>query len=471
MGSINSNKIYLGTGHLFFICFLLGTIYYFAERLLNNDAAYYSFHVVNYESFFIKHERYISYFTQWLPILLAKAGCNLKTVLISYSAIFGIWFYGLYILIAHVWKSPKTGLLLVLALCLTMRYKHYAGHTEITFAIAVATTLFAWVIVPKDNLGWYSKKMDWLIKILFILWLYIIHPIIIIPLAMMLGIDIIVNKRWRNLDHLAFVLVLLLSFGVRFITVAKDSYESGKVSILSTGLEVFTNPEKYYVFHIVKRYFDKEYHIVFLFFMFCFVYLFLKKELLPAIGLFLGNLCILALVIVTYSYLKGDVLIMIDGYLGMMGMVIGYTIYLVADRIKKENIFAAAVALLVLFCTVRIQSKSKFMKQRLDYYAQTFRLYPENSKLYAPLKLHDWSKLWYPYEVPIESLMWSSMEGKMPSKTIYIDYDAKNIIEKFPQSDVLYLFDSPMSISRLNPKFFKLPNDEPYKKIDSVAWK
>lgn len=288
---------------------------------------------------------------------------------------------------------------------------------------------------------------------------------------MMFGIDLMVNKRWRNHNHLAFVLVLLLSFGLRFITVAKDSYESGKVSILSTGLEVFQNPEKYYVFHIVKRYFDKEYHIVFLFFMFCFVYLLLNKHILPALGLLLGNLCILALVIVTYSYLQGDVLIMIDGYLGMMGMVIGYAIYLVADKIEKENFFIGAVAILVLFCTVRIQSKSKFMKQRLDYYSQTFNLYPDNSKLYAPLKLHDWSKLWYPYEVPIETLMWSSVEGKMLSKTIYIDYDAKNIIEKFPQSDVLYLFDSPMSISRLNPKFFKLPNDEPYREIDRVAWK
>jgi hypothetical protein len=398
-------------------------------------------------------------------------GISLKWVLVSYSTIFGLWFYGLYILIAHLWKSPKEALILILALCLTMRYKHYAGHTEITFAIAVATTLFAWILVDKSKLLWCSNRVDWVIKTVFILWLYIIHPIIIVPLGIILAIDFVLHKRWNSLNHLLFLVLLFSSFILRFMTVANDSYETGKISVLSKAQEVFTNPEQYYVFNIIKGYFDKEYHVIMFFFLCCLVILLFNKKIIPALGLLLGSIFLLALVIVTYSYLRGDLLLMIDGYLGMLGMIIGYGIYLASNEIKSKMIFTSLIGVLIIFCLFRIQSKSKFMSKRLQYYSQTFELYPGKNKLFALLVLHDWDKMWYPYEIPLETLMLSALQGKQYSKTIFIDYNQKNLILKYPQTDVFYLFDGTMNINQLNPKFFHLNPEEKYQKIEKVAWK
>jgi hypothetical protein len=66
--------------------------------------------------------------------------------------------------------------------------------------------------------------------------------------------------------------------------------------------------------------------------------------------------------------------------------------------------------------------------------------------------------------------MLTAIEGKENSKTIFIDYHQKNMLEKYPEPDGFYFFDSNMAIEKLNPKFFDLPNDHPYIKIDKVAW-
>jgi hypothetical protein len=110
------------------------------------------------------------------------------------------------------------------------------------------------------------------------------------------------------------------------------------------------------------------------------------------------------------------------------------------------------------------------MNQRLEGYKETFDMYPGESKLFALLVLHDWDLLWYPYEIPVETLMLTAIEGKDKAKTIFIDYHQKNMLEKYPGPDGFYFFDSNMPIEKLNPKFFNLTKDRPYIKIEKVAW-
>ena len=55
-------------GHLFFITFILWCALYYQERLFNNDAAYYTWHMTAKEYPFVLHNRYINIFTQgWGP--------------------------------------------------------------------------------------------------------------------------------------------------------------------------------------------------------------------------------------------------------------------------------------------------------------------------------------------------------------------------------------------------------------------
>ena len=71
------------------------------------------------------------------------------------------------------------------------------------------------------------------------------------PLAVILAADFLFKKRWYDSHHWGFLALLGATFILRFITVSSDSYESGKIGVLSKGWEVFSNPGEYYVFEIV----------------------------------------------------------------------------------------------------------------------------------------------------------------------------------------------------------------------------
>ena len=458
-------------GHVTFLFYLLFTLLCYRERLLNCDAAYYTFHVINYEEFFVKHQRYISYFTQWLPLLVIKLGGSLKASMLAYSTVFGLWFYSLYLIAAHVWKNPKGGLYIAFSLFLTMRYKHYAGHTEITFAIAVAAFLMAWIWTDKTILKWYSTPIDYTVKAILLVWLYIIHPIIIMPLIIVLGVDTIYHKRWRDFNHWIFIGATVITFLIRFLTVSNDSYESGKIGLLSTAREVFSSPGDYYVFQILNKYLIQEYIPVLVIFTLILVWMVKKARYLTVFGMVVGLLGILSVVTVTYSYLRGDIYIMIDGYLGLLGMVLGTAIFFYIKDTSLNNWKVSILGLLIVFSIIRIYEKEYVLRERLEGYEKTFELYPDQVKLFAPLNLHDWDTFWYPFEMPVETLMLSSLEGKDSSRTIFVDYDVLGTDGYLDGDDYFISFNQKIPISQLNKKFFNLRVDQPYIRIEKVSWK
>jgi hypothetical protein len=461
----------LWLGHASFILFILFTAFYYKERLLNCDAAYYTFHVINYEEVFVKHQRYISYFTQWAPILVIKLGGSLKMAMIAYSTIFSLWFYGLYLVASYLWKNPRGGLFIAFSLFLTMRYKHYAGHTEITFAIAVASLLMVWIWTDKTRMKWFTPRVDWLIKMIILIWLYIIHPIILLPLLVVLAADVAYHNRWKNVRHWIFILLTLATYITRFLTVAKDSYESGKISLLSTAMEVFRSPSEYYVFQILEKFFVQEYIPVLVLFLLIMVWMFQNKSYLTFLCLTIGSLALIAVIAVTYSYLKGDIYIMIDGYLGMLGMVWGTALYFYMKDGPMNNWKILIIGLLLAFSLIRIYEKEYVLRERLEGYLKTFEMYPDQSKLFAPLNLHDWDKFWYPFEMPVETLMLSSLDGKKNSKTIFVDYDVLGTDGFIEEGDYFISFNQKLPLDKLNPRFFYLPDDQPYIRIEKVSWK
>ncbi|MFK7932510.1 MAG: hypothetical protein AB8G22_03315, partial [Saprospiraceae bacterium] len=224
-----SQRVITIIGHLFFSTFLFGCIWYYQERLLAFDAAYYTFHLLNYEEVFVKHNRYISYFTQGVGLGAIKSGASMKTVMMIYSGMFGVWYYAIFLFIRYVLKNYQAVLLLIFSLALTMRYKHYAGHTEITFAIAVATLLFAWMTARQENVAetqdrrylkdtsylnhrWYY----WLGLLLICAWLYVIHPIIVLPLSAWFAADILYHNRWRDWRNWLSIGVVWATFAMKF---------------------------------------------------------------------------------------------------------------------------------------------------------------------------------------------------------------------------------------------------------------
>ena len=464
---IHSERILEVTGHLFFIGFTLWAALYFRERLLNNDAGYYTWHLVNNLEPFIKHERYINYLTMLPPALAAKMGASLKTTLIIYSSIFGLIYYTYFLIATYRWKNLKAGILLVLALILTMRTKHYAGHTEVTMAIGQLALLWAWITADK-NQGEEKSKYYWPVIAVILAMMLLTHPVIVVPLLMLLGYKMIDRSEWKSKHSWSLMVLSAVLFAIKIFSAT--SYETDKASSLGSAVEVFTNPEKYYVFHIVKRFFEKELHLPTLIFLLSVGFLIRMKKYLSGIYILCCAIVLLAMVIVSHSYLQSDVYIMVDGYMGMLGIVFAVVITQVFLKNNHRLFGVPLVLLLVVYSSDRIISRGDFFTKRLAYYQKTFDMYPEHSKLFVPMSLHDWEQLYYPYEIPAESLILTCMEGKEHCKTLYMDYGRKGP-DLYTGSDQRFLFfNKQVRYENLNANFFTLP-DEAYLPIEKVAWR
>jgi len=463
------DKSLIRIGHIGFIVYFLYTLIFYKERLINSDAAYYTFHMINFEEVFVKHNRYISYFTQWLPLLCIKMGASLKTVLLSYSGIFGVWFYLLFLLNVYVFKTARGGILLLIALVLTMRYKFYAGHTEITFAIAVATSLYNWIAIEKNRISWHNQWLSTLIVILFSAWLYIIHPIIIVPLLAMLIYNVLDKNRWTDYWNWSHISIILFSFALRFMYVMDDGYESNKVNFIKDFTKVFFNPDDYFVFTIIFRYIFIHINVAVIAFVIALVIIYRHKKLLQFSYFLLSTLGLLILVILSHSYLRADILIMIDGYIGMFGMIWGLAILKAFELSAKETkTKLILLASLLFICFGQIYYKHNFYEQRHVYQKELMnqQLALGHHKTLVKLDKFHWKKLWYPYEFPHETIMISALDKNMESATIFVDYDGKNVDEYLKNDYTMLAF---YGNCQLNPKYFKLPKEK-YIRVDDIPW-
>jgi len=467
--NFNYDKPMVLMGHIGFLVYLFFTLIFFKERLINSDAAYYTFHMINFEEVFVKHKRYISYFTQWLPLLLIKYGASLKAVMVSYSFIFGLWFYLLFLINVYLFKSPKSGILLLLALVLTMRYKFYAGHTEITFAIAVATTLYNWIALEKSNLKWNNRWVSTLIVLLFSAWLYIIHPIIIVPLFAMLIYNVIDKNRWFDLWNWGHISMIVFSFILRFISVMEDGYESDKVNLMQEFFNVFSKPKDYYVFKILFDYGIGHINIAIIAFLLS-IFVMLKNKKIKLAGfLLVASLGLSILIILSHSYLQSDLYIMVDGYIGMFGMLWGLAILKAIELQNDKRNALILLGALLLICFSKIGIKHSFFEQRHDLQKTLLQSQAEKG-IYKSLVKYDrfdWNKLWYPYEFPHETIMLTALDEELENATIFVDYDNKNVDEYLENEYTMLAFYHNVG---LNPKFFSLPKQK-YMRVDKVPWK
>lgn len=456
-------------GHIGFFIYFLLTFFFYEERLLNNDAGYYSFHVINNEDYFVKHNRYISYFVQWLPIALAKADCSLKTVLQSYSYIFGIWFYLLWLFNAYILKNPKGGIYVLIALIGFMRYKFYAGHTEITFAIAVASTLIVWITTDKSGWKRWHPVLEVLGTAVFCAWLYIIHPVIVVPLLMVLGYHTLMQRKWLDPWLLLSLTIIAFTFILRFTTVMQDGYESEKVGLMGTLLDVIKDSKKYYVFIILKKYLFYFLNISILLYLVSLVILFLKKKYLEWLYFIGCSIALLALVIASHAYLRGDIYIMIDGYIAMFGMLGGILFFRAVTLLDRQNWLPYVLGAVLTVSFIKIYDIHNFYERRLNWYKQlvTEQAAQGHTKLFVPLDRFDWNRIWYPYEVPFESLVTTTLDPDIPDGTIFIDDANKGAEEVLKKDYDLLAFYHSM---HRNPRFFK-QDTSTYKVVRDVPWK
>jgi hypothetical protein len=473
---VNYDKLSLYSGHLFFIGLITAALVLFKERLFAFDTAYYTFHVLNYGEYFIKHNRFISYLTQWVLLTGIHFKWPLALTLSLFSASFYVWFYAIFIILVHYYKNIFGGLFLVLSLVLTMRFKFFAAISEITFALCLSAAL----IILVDHF-WSVKKIRTVDVFFFILLGIGIlgsHLAVLYPLLIALAALFILRKAFCKWQNWIWPCALGFVFLLKYFGVQSDDYESDKLSVLqNTDLikNLFLKFPDYTIADILMNYLLEDYLPILLFFTGLIGLFIYRKNYLPSFILFVGILGWLAINALIYSYLNDHILIMVDGYLALLGPIIALPIYfLLTDETfavgVKKGLLIVTLGLLA-YSSHQMLDKRKFFQQRLENIRQTMELNEGcvQKKFLVSNEQFNWQKMWYPYELPHESLLLSALNGRENCYTIYANTDSP-AGASFLQTTGFLQFNHASSMESINNSFyFELP-EAPYCEIDTILW-
>lgn len=445
-------------GHLTLWSMILGALVYYQERMLVCDSGYYSFHLINHEQIFVKHNRNINYLIQALPYLMIKGGAALQSVLMAYSIAGILFYYVLYHIATYLWRSPMAGLFVLMSLIFSMRYKHYFGHTEISLAIATGAAFVAWIIMDRGRRNSQRPMIYYGTLSILLALLYTIHPIIVIPILMCLGFEMIYHERWIDKRLWWSIAATVLAFGIKWLEVRQDTYESSKADSLASKADTLSRWDTLHVTDMIERMIYNDYALALGVVAVTLVYMLIQRKFLAVAYFILCNLLIVMMNVVLHAYLTVDIYFMLDGYMGMLGMLWALLIWRVLTPHISTRSLVWLIGLILTFSLYKIYDKHHFFTDRIASYKATFDDHPGETKIFT--SSWDWERMYYPYQAPLETLIISHIEPDWTPGTIFIDYDHKGI-QSYEGKDSLFInFYKPWNQGVLNPRFFKLKKQE-----------
>lgn len=466
-------------GHSYFLLLTAAAAYFYQERMINFDSAHYTFHILQKHDFFIKHDRWVNYLTQWIPLLAKELNCSLRTILILYSGGLMALIYLVYLLIAQVLKNKEAALLMVFVFGALYREKFYAGVSEILPAIAFGILYIAFFTKDSEQRRPYPN-INYLWHAFFGLLLAISHPVPAFPLLGLYFFWLAYQNRlfqWENwLKIFAFCLPLL----IKYLNIPKGSYESRKMSLLENAPEVLANPENYHVSSIMLDYFQNEHWVAWALFFISLIYILSKRKYLAALIVLSTVLATFLLNYITFSYLRTDTLLMIDGYMMFLGLPLGFIVCMILSKSAFKHLIYPLLIVFFCFNLYRIWNARSFFQERLSLIEESINRHSDGDTRLLISGYHQvqWDKLWLPYQIPSESVLLSTLKkGRDSTAFIIVErmHQRQNIVSELNNMSFIKKTDHLEFLRYFNknkyPKaMFYLPADSKAAYVDRPAW-
>ncbi len=463
------DKILKWIGHLFFGVLLLMSLVYYQERLLHFDAANYTFQLLYFEDFYIGHGRWISAPTQLLPLLAIKLGASLRTVLLIYSASFILFYYLIFLLVVYGFRQAKVGLFLALALCLAMRYKFYGPVGEVILSIGSVALLLGW-LWRGEVLSHLSARWNHVLSFLLMVLLILTgHPFAALSLLFVMGFYWISSEKWWDREFWIMMGTALLLLGRKYLSLQQEgSYEAGQMDNLQEGVKLLGHFQDYYVFDRMLYFLDTEYVFPFVVFCLCLFVLLYKRKWWLVGFILLSHVGMLAAIMVSFSYLNDPIYILLDGYLSHLGVI--WALPMIYVLLEERSLWSLALMVLLLgFGVDRIHGKRTFFQERMEIIGATMNpgLEQGQKKLLHHMDYFDWQRLWLPWAIGVETLMYTALGGPEKTSTLYYQ-QARFDEEEHAKSEDAFLgvqYDPFLfKLDSLPQKWFLLPAG-PYHRI------
>lgn len=432
--------------HILFIVLGIFAINLFEERLVA-DSSYYIFKVINYESFWVEHNRYILIFSQWIPLIGVKIGLSLKTVLYLYSIGNVVFFYSIFLIAKYSYKDNSAGILLLLIQTLGIMSGFFVPMFELYYCAGL-------LVLVNSILQYSNKKTDLLI--LSILYFFILtgHPLSFILLLFVLVLHIEKFKlKFRIYYLLALVFIIGLFFFKRY---NPDEYDQGRINVFMNNLK-----NAHYDIHYIKsllNFLIKYYKELIFVELLTLTLLIISKEYLKTalVGLaFLGSLALINLVNYGFGHSRYQ-----EQVYFLLSFIVAYP-FVLYEINRKSDVFKAvsfSVALIVICLRIYgISCDSEtFIKRVEEIKSNIERVRPMAGTKF----MIDESNLKYDanWSYPIETMFFSSYESNQKTVTICTDRDINFNQNKSKLLPDQYLFRrwEIFNVETLNEKYFML---------------
>ncbi len=447
--------------YIFFVTYLLLTLVFYRERVYYTDTAFYLFNIVQKESFFVAHERYIAVFFEILPVLFVKLHFPLKWIAMSFSLNVGLFYVGFFFLFKKVIRSESAiwGLIFLLTLPVSDTFYFLAAEVIVGLSYVILFGVLVEKYIETDARKYLVISV---LLTVFSIWIHPIIPLCIFGTIVFCIIDKGFPIKWGLIlpTFMAIFVILLRQKG--FIG---DWYDVQSAETLSFFLQKLQ--KEGWIYTEMIPFFLENYLWKSLFFVWeiaVFAYLFRAKKYLM-LSYWLG----ITLFFLFLAYLRNTDQVnyaYAEAYL----LLVAFWAMLILGKAQTHYFAEKKVAYLgIIFIIVslgRIITNSLYAEkvEKLDILFAKVRKGEMGSKLIVsnkndffppPLQGMDWA-------LPYESLLQSSASGS-PISVVLIDSNTSLSDSLFTQNDLFQgaIWLKPIPQSKLNAFYFrKLPKEK-----------
>jgi len=418
----------------------------------------------------LENQRYSNFISQLLPLAGLKMGCSVDSFVRLYSISFILIYYGLFLLITHVYKSFEGGLILMLSLCMGLRHLFYIPVAELQQAMAF--TVLLWVHVSRPE--FYSARPG--IRILLLPASYVVicsyfHPLSVLLILFSFCMVMIVQRNYKDKKIWSLTAFALLVFCLKMITISGNGYEAGRIaglkSFILAAQELAKLPSTIYLEALFTTQMKTFILAIVLVFGACLYFGKIRLFILYAASTF----GFIYLIIVAMG--NGETPEYYENYLIAPGFFTAMVFAgIFSEQWKRTTVLLAAVPFLFFSMQSIAQSHSIFTKKmeyisRLVNYGRKF----EQKKYILNEANLPMLYTWVSWTLPFETFLYSDLHSTDSAVTFFATervnrYDSlltDSSVFLGPEWDV-YMFN--YSANKLNKKYFRLPSLG-YKKLNT----
>lgn len=452
----------IGLGFFLFLGFL--SIYFYKERTLSFDTASFVFNLVQNKKVFTPLGRWGSVFSQIIPLFFIKSGCSLPIFLKIYSFGFVFANYLGFLIITLILKNLRLGFVYLFALCLTYRNTFYFSASEFSQGLALVVILSAIIEFLSLEKTLVKKNVLFLFSIILVALLYYFHQLLIIPIIFVLVYQMVKIKSLKNIYLNGLFIFSIFWYGAKLILLTKDSYESSKIPSSSIIIKELPNFFHLPSYDYLIMFFEREFYVIPIIFISGLIILILKKEFIAFlffIFAFIGYI-----MLITITYYKGESPHMYEQYFIVIGFMIAFLINYLTPKINIKTYSCFIVIPLVVFGCFFVFQAHILPTKRIEYlnnltkYGQKL----SNKKYIINNDDFPWGYAWINWAVPVETLLYSSLENNknsiicyVPNKNEVVDTSSNNGQLLGPPW-LTYL----LNTNILDSNYFKLPKETNY---------